>query len=386
MWGKGSPRFEGRTLTVEAATCYPRPLQERIPILVGGSGERARFGSSPATPTRATSSATRRGRAQVGVLHEHCATEGRDPAEVRITHLAPARVIADGEERTAGRGDGSEHVGRFREFAEAGVQTAIVGARRRRRSRTPSRRSPTSSPRSAPPPDVRVCNARRTRETQRVASSEHRGDVMFIRVVRFEGTSAERIDGLIAQVDEAGGPPPGVNIEKLTVLFDEAQSTAVVLQHFATKEDMDAGAAVFAAMDPSETPGTRASVDMLRGQARARGVTATCAWPAAPLLLRWLRRRSRTVRREGVQGRADRLRAADRRRRRDARDRQPRRPWRGDRLRLARRRGGPWVHHLASVLYLAAGVAYRFAWVGAGRTSAAHHEAVARNTRTPNSG
>ena len=83
---------------------------------------------------------------------------------------------------------------------------------------------------------------------------------MFVRVVRFEGTSAERIDGLIAEV-ESGGPPPGVNIEKLTVLFDEAQSTAVVLQHFATREDMDAGAAVFAAMDPSETPGTRASVD-----------------------------------------------------------------------------------------------------------------------------
>jgi predicted kinase len=40
MWGPGSPRFEGRTVTVEEAICYPRPLQERIPILVGGGGER----------------------------------------------------------------------------------------------------------------------------------------------------------------------------------------------------------------------------------------------------------------------------------------------------------------------------------------------------------
>ena len=40
MWGPGSPRFEGRTTTVAEATCYPRPLQEHIPILVGGSGER----------------------------------------------------------------------------------------------------------------------------------------------------------------------------------------------------------------------------------------------------------------------------------------------------------------------------------------------------------
>ena len=48
----------------------------------------------------------------------------------------------------------------------------------------------------------------------------------------------------------------------LTVLFDEAQGTAVVLQHFATAEDMDAGAMVMDAMDASETPGSRASVDM----------------------------------------------------------------------------------------------------------------------------
>jgi hypothetical protein len=46
------------------------------------------------------------------------------------------------------------------------------------------------------------------------------------------------------------------------VLFDEAQGSAVVLQHFATAQDMEAGASVMAAMDPSETPGTRVSVDM----------------------------------------------------------------------------------------------------------------------------
>jgi hypothetical protein len=35
-----------------------------------------------------------------------------------------------------------------------------------------------------------------------------------------------------------------------------------VLQYFPTAEDMEAGGRVFAAMDASETPGTRASVDM----------------------------------------------------------------------------------------------------------------------------
>ena len=61
---------------------------------------------------------------------------------------------------------------------------------------------------------------------------------------------------------EAGGSPPGVATTGLTLLFDESQRTAVVLQYFSTAEDMDAGAKVFSDMDSSETPGTRASVDM----------------------------------------------------------------------------------------------------------------------------
>ena len=129
MWGPGAPRFAGRTLTVEEAVGYPRPLQERIPILVGGSGERrtlrlvARHADAcnlfgdPATV-----------RHKRAVLAEHCAAEGRDPGEIRVTHLAPARVIAPGAAREgAGAATVEEHVGRYRELAEAGVQTAIVG-------------------------------------------------------------------------------------------------------------------------------------------------------------------------------------------------------------------------------------------------------------------
>jgi hypothetical protein len=85
---------------------------------------------------------------------------------------------------------------------------------------------------------------------------------MFVRVVRFTDVSAERIEALQAQIDESEGAPPGVNATALKVLFDANAQTAVVLQHFDSAEDMEAGARVFAAMDPSETPGTRASVDM----------------------------------------------------------------------------------------------------------------------------
>ncbi len=85
---------------------------------------------------------------------------------------------------------------------------------------------------------------------------------MYVRVVRFTDVSAERIEGLLARIEESDGPPPGVPTTGLKMLFDEAQGTAVVLQHFATEEDMKAGAAEFSAMAASETPGTRASVDI----------------------------------------------------------------------------------------------------------------------------
>ena len=85
---------------------------------------------------------------------------------------------------------------------------------------------------------------------------------MFIRVVRFTDVTAERVNGLVAQIEEAEGPPPGVNATGIQLLFDEAQGTAVVLQLFDSAEDMRVGGEVFAAMDPGETPGTRASVDV----------------------------------------------------------------------------------------------------------------------------
>jgi F420-dependent oxidoreductase-like protein len=129
MWGPGSPRFEGRTLTVEEATCYPRPLQEHIPIMVGGSGERRtlRLVARHADACNLVGD-PERVRRKLAVLRDHCAAEERDPATIEVTHLAPARVIAAGEPRD-GRGAATieEHAGRYRELAEAGVQTAIVG-------------------------------------------------------------------------------------------------------------------------------------------------------------------------------------------------------------------------------------------------------------------
>ncbi len=120
LWGPGSPAFEGRVINVPEAICYPRPIQERIPILVGGSGERRtlRLVAQHADACNLFGDAATV-RQKVEVLHRHCADVGRDPAEVRVTHLSEAHADATAE----------EHVGRLRELADAGVQEAIVSFR-----------------------------------------------------------------------------------------------------------------------------------------------------------------------------------------------------------------------------------------------------------------
>ncbi len=84
---------------------------------------------------------------------------------------------------------------------------------------------------------------------------------MYTRVVRFAGVTREQLDGALARVREAGGPPEGVRSRGIVFLYDEEQGTAVVLQHHDTAEDMAETARILSAIDAGETPGTRASVD-----------------------------------------------------------------------------------------------------------------------------
>jgi hypothetical protein len=84
---------------------------------------------------------------------------------------------------------------------------------------------------------------------------------MHVRVVRFTEATADRVEEVAARIKESGGPPEGVPSTGIQLLFDESQGTAVVLQHYNTAEDLEAGERVLGAMDASETPGNRTSVD-----------------------------------------------------------------------------------------------------------------------------
>lgn len=146
MWGPGSPTFEGAVVSVPEAICYPRPIQEHVPVLVGGGGERrtlrlaARY--ADAVNVMGAPDVVRR---KVEVLRDHCAAAGRDPETVAVTHLAPAligrdrthvREVIDGlRPRNAepdrfgaqvNAGTIEDQIDRFRGLAAAGVTEAIV--------------------------------------------------------------------------------------------------------------------------------------------------------------------------------------------------------------------------------------------------------------------
>lgn len=146
VWGPGSPSFSGHALEVPEAVGYPRPLQERVPIIVGGGGERRtlRLAAQYADAANVFGDASTV-RHKAAVLRAHCTELGRDPADVAMTHLSTALIGADDrhvaelvETRRPRRcspasyaalvnaGTVDDHVGRFRELAEAGAQEVMV--------------------------------------------------------------------------------------------------------------------------------------------------------------------------------------------------------------------------------------------------------------------
>ena len=96
LWGKGSPSFSGVTFAATDLLCYPRPIQDHIPILIGGSGEKRTlrlvaqyadacnlFGSPEVI------------RRKVDVLHSHCAEIDRNPNEIEVSHLVDVMSATD---------------------------------------------------------------------------------------------------------------------------------------------------------------------------------------------------------------------------------------------------------------------------------------------------
>ena len=89
---------------------------------------------------------------------------------------------------------------------------------------------------------------------------------MHARVVRFTDVDPDHLASRLAEADSEG-PPVDTPVQSIQIIHDADQRTAVVVQLFESADDMAAAEGAFDAMDPGDTPGTRASVD--RGEIKA---------------------------------------------------------------------------------------------------------------------
>ncbi|HEX3931605.1 MAG TPA: LLM class flavin-dependent oxidoreductase [Nocardioides sp.] len=147
LWSPGTRAYDGTRARLPETTSYPRPAH-RIPVIVGGGGERrtldiaARLGdacnlpSDPETLTR-----------KLAVLDRHLAAAGRTRDEVAVTVLDLPVVGRDRDhawamvERLRGRtpaaafarrthaGTVDQHRERYGELESLGVSTVFVGVR-----------------------------------------------------------------------------------------------------------------------------------------------------------------------------------------------------------------------------------------------------------------
>jgi F420-dependent oxidoreductase-like protein len=129
--------FSGEYFQVQDAPCQPAPVQDRLPLLVGGGGERRtlRIAAEYADHWNAWTTPDLLAH-KISVLQQHCEQAGRDPAEIHVSTQALLYLSTDknwlDEKRQAAQGqpaiigtpgEVADIVARYR---EAGADELIV--------------------------------------------------------------------------------------------------------------------------------------------------------------------------------------------------------------------------------------------------------------------
>jgi F420-dependent oxidoreductase-like protein len=107
--------FSGQYFQLQDAPCQPRPVQDRLPLLIGGGGERRtlRIAAQYADEWNAWTTPDLLAH-KLSVLREHCEQVGRDPAEIHVSTQALLYLSTDKQWLEAKR-------------QAAGQQPAIIG-------------------------------------------------------------------------------------------------------------------------------------------------------------------------------------------------------------------------------------------------------------------
>ena len=117
MWSDDNGPYEGKHYQLMETICEPQPIRQP-PVLIGGSGEKKtlRLVAQYADLWNSTASLDELPH-KIDVLHRHCETVGRDPAEIQLT----AGVFADPFE------DIDEYLRTLQRYADLGVTLVNAG-------------------------------------------------------------------------------------------------------------------------------------------------------------------------------------------------------------------------------------------------------------------
>jgi alkanesulfonate monooxygenase SsuD/methylene tetrahydromethanopterin reductase-like flavin-dependent oxidoreductase (luciferase family) len=148
LWTQETTTFEGKHFRLEDARMEPKPLQDHLPLVIGGSGERRtlRIVAEHADIWNTFYGDIDEYRHKLEVLAGHCADVGRDPAAVRKS-LTFRAVLDDDEQEARARaralhgdppperlqkmlivGTPEQCVERLRAYADLGVGDFLLGA------------------------------------------------------------------------------------------------------------------------------------------------------------------------------------------------------------------------------------------------------------------
>ena len=134
--------FEGEFFTLRGARCEPKPTQPRLPIWIGGAGERVtlRIAARHADGWNVPFLSPDDYRRKVDVLHGHCSDAGRDPSS--ITTSVNVGLAWDDDALSAQFGDIAEFVrpgvltgstaemtDRVGAYVDAGAEWVIIAMR-----------------------------------------------------------------------------------------------------------------------------------------------------------------------------------------------------------------------------------------------------------------
>ncbi len=148
LWTQETTTFDGKHFRLEDARMEPKPLQGRLPLVIGGAGERRtlRIVAEHGDIWNTFYGDEDEYAHKLGVLAAHCGDVGREPADVRKS--LTFRAILDEDEQSARQrvqatfggppperlekmlitGTPEQCVERLRPYAELGVTDFLLGA------------------------------------------------------------------------------------------------------------------------------------------------------------------------------------------------------------------------------------------------------------------